>query len=85
MIIFLFIPSVSAIVQLSIITPVAVDIQVQVLWTRENGDPDVWDLRLLLNGQVEGMATTVQAGDNLSGIAPVVFPGIGFALSVYIL
>lgn len=76
-IIFLFVPSVSAVVQLSIITQVAVNIQVQVLWKRENGDPCIWDLWLLMDGQVKSMATTVEAQDSLSGVVAVVFPGIG--------
>ena len=81
MMIFLFIPTVSAVVQLSIITPVAVNIQVQVLWKRENSDPQSWDLNLLLNGQPEGVATTVTAqGNALSGVVPVIFPGVGFVL-----
>jgi hypothetical protein len=77
MIILLFFPTVSAVVQLSIITEVAANIQVQVLWKREAGDPGVWDLRLAMDGNDKGVATTVYAGNSLSGVAVVIFPGVG--------
>lgn len=84
MIILLFAPTVSAVVQLSIITEVAANIQVQVLWKREDGDPRVWDLRLAMDGQDKGVPTTVQAGDNLRGVASVIFPEVGLVQPLYL-
>ena len=83
--IFFLMSSVSAVVQLSIITEVAPNIQVEVLWKREHGDPRVWDLRLLVNDQVKGVSTTVQAGDGLSGVVSVVFPSVGFVLPLFMI
>jgi hypothetical protein len=82
MIIFLLVPTVSAVVQISLITQVAANLPVQVLWTRAAGDPRVWNLRLAMDGNDMGVVTTIHAENNLTGVGVVTFPGVGFVQSL---
>ena len=70
-------PTVSAVVQLSIISTVGAGMQTQVQWSREPGDPQTWDFIIDGGSGPSDVAAVLQAGDNTAGLISLVFPSAG--------
>ncbi|KAF8060652.1 hypothetical protein FPV67DRAFT_1705148 [Lyophyllum atratum] len=77
----LFLPvlSVSALVSLGVGTQAGVFVPTEVKWTREQGDPKIFDLRFINSvGADVGFAQTIRADrGSQSGTVPVIFTSLG--------
>jgi hypothetical protein len=70
----LFLPAVYAVVTLEVGSTAGVLVPTNVTWTREDGDPTIFDLRFVSGNADVGFAATIEAPNGeLSGTIPVTF------------